>query len=115
MERPKIKAAKRPEDVIRDKIRAKLYTYGWQVLVTHGNAYQSGFPDLYAMHPKYGTRWIEVKNPSGYAFTQAQLDTFPLFQACGVGIWILTSDDDSEIDKLFKPPNWVMFLSIMKA
>lgn len=115
MEPPKIRSRKRPEDLIRDNIKKKLQSYGWHVIITHGNAYQSGFPDLWCMHPKYGTRWVEVKNPNGYAFTQAQMETFPLFQACSVGIWILTSDDDSEIDKLFKPYNWIQFLSVMKA
>lgn len=91
-----------------------MQSYGWTVLVTHGSAYQSGFPDLYCMHPKYGSRWVEVKNPTAYQFTAAQLQTFPMFQACGVGIWVLTAATDIEIDKIFKPPNWVMFLSIMK-
>lgn len=80
----------------------------------HGNEYQNGIPDLYAMHAKYGTRWIETKNPDAYQFTAAQLEKFPLFSACKVGIWILTSDDDKELDKLFGPANWWSFLSVFK-
>lgn len=84
--------------------------YEWLVFRTHGNAYQSGFPDLYCMHPKYGARWVEIKNPKSYSFTAAQLKTFPQFQSCGVGVWVLTSEDDSEIKKLQGPANWHVYL-----
>jgi hypothetical protein len=77
--------------------------------------YQSGFPDLYCAHRRYGTRWIEVKIADHYAFTPAQLDTFPDMSAKGVGIWILTAATEEQYQLLFKPANWHMFLSIMKA
>lgn len=109
-----IKPNRRPEDKIKDAICLKMRSYGWHVIVTHGNAYQSGLPDLYCMHAKYGYRWIEVKNPQGYAFTSAQQEHFPLFQSCGIGIWILTGAEDSDIDKLFQPPNWFSYLPILK-
>lgn len=110
MEPAKIKSNKKPENIIRDAIRTKLMSYGWHVFVTHGNAYQSGFPDLYAIHKKYGYRWIEVKQPVKYQFTVAQRQNFPLFSSCSIGIWILTSADDYEIDKLFKPANWWQYI-----
>lgn len=87
---------------------------GWHVEVTHGNLYQFGFPDLYAMHRMYGTRWIEVKNPGKYQFTEAQLKTFPMWNAHGVGIWILTAATEEEYQKLFKSYNWIYFLQVMK-
>ena len=76
--------------------------------------FTSGWPDLYAGHLRYGSRWIEVKMPNDYSFTAAQLDDFPKFAAAGIGIWIMRYATDSEYSKLFKPPNWHMHLTIMK-
>lgn len=114
MKKPKIQQREHPEKDIRDGIVRELQKFGWHVFVTHGNEYQHGFPDLYAMHAKYGTRWIEVKNAKAYSFTPAQLERFPLFAACKVGIWILTGYDKSDLDKLFLPANWWAYLGVMK-
>lgn len=86
----------------------------WYCRPTHGSMYQSGFPDVFACHTRYGSRWIEVKVLPKYCFTPAQLDVFPEFSAKGVGIWILTGDTETEYNKLFKPSNWHMFLNIMR-
>jgi hypothetical protein len=106
----------RPEDKIRDRVKAYLQSQGWFVKVTHGNAYQDGFPDLFACHRKYGQRWIEIKLPNmrGSKFTAAQLEDFPQFVANGSGVWILTDDTEFEYNKLFKPPNWYQYLGVMK-
>lgn len=103
-----------PERKIQDRIKNRLTLLGWYVMETHGNMYQCGFPDLYAMHNKYGSRWIEVKNPGAYAFTPAQIECFPKMTAFGVGVWILVDDSDHEISKLMKPANWHHYLSILK-
>ena len=76
--------------------------------------FQQGFPDLYAYHSRFGTRWIEVKNPAKYAFTPAQMDTFPDFARHGVGVWVLIAATDTEYQKLFRPANWHTYLGIMK-
>jgi hypothetical protein len=81
---------------------------------THGNMYQSGFPDLYCCHARYGARWVEVKMSTGYAFTPAQLEMFPQISGKNIGIWVLTAATEEQYSLLFKPPNWHMFLSIMK-
>ena len=81
---------------------------------THGNMYQSGFPDLFACHKRYGSRWIEVKNPLKYKFTPAQLQDFPMFAAHGVGVYVLTAATQLEYDKLFLPANWHTYLGIYK-
>ena len=104
-----------PEAMIQDKLMKKLKSFDWLVIATYGNEYQMGFPDLYCAHLKYATRWIEVKNPTAYSFTKAQMEVFPALSSKGVGIWILTSDSDEEIRKLFKPANWYQYLSIMKG
>ena len=69
--------------------------------------FQHGIPDLFAAHRKYGQKWIEVKNPLKFSFTDRQQENFPLMEAAGVGIWILFSDSDEELGKLFKPANWL--------
>lgn len=116
MRKKKIEGRKRPEDTIRDAIKDKLTLLGWYVKQTHGNMYSEGWPDLFACHSSYGQRWIEVKLPNmkGSKFTPAQVRDFPKFCANGSGVWILTGTSDSEIDKLFKPPNWWQYTSIMK-
>lgn len=97
------------ENQMRDALKAKLEARGWYVKITHGNAFQSGLPDLYATHSKYGIRWIECKLPEG-RFTSAQLDTIPKMSAHGSGVWVLVDATDAEIEKLFGPENWFFFL-----
>lgn len=98
---------------IQEEIESKLRSLKWFVKSTHGNIYQYGFPDMYLAHVKYGTRWLEIKNPAGYHFTPAQIITFREMAGAGVGIWIATSVLEVP-DLLFKPPNWHMFLEIMR-
>lgn len=102
-------ASRGPERDIQEALKRELEKEGWYVKETHGNIYQYGFPDLYATHKKWGARWIEVKNPAGYCFTPAQQQTFPMFNAHGVGVWVLTSV--AELGKLFLEQNWYQYLS----
>ncbi len=83
---------------------------GWFVKETHGNLYQSGLPDLYCVHPVHKQRWVEVKNPEQYSFTNAQLRDFPVISKC-VGVWIMVAATEEEYLKLWKPPNWHKYLS----
>ena len=101
---------RQPEAIIQEEIINLLTVKGWYVRNTHGNIYQMGLPDLYACHKRYGTRWVEVKCPTGYKFTPAQMDVFPRFTAEGVGIWILTGATEHQYKKLFQPANWWTFL-----
>lgn len=105
---------KGPEEKILQAITEFLKLRDWFVKRTHGNMYQSGFPDLYCTHKSYGPRWVEVKNPLKYSFTPAQRETFPLLAANGTQIWILTAATEEEYQKLFKRGNWWHFLEIMK-
>lgn len=106
------------KDPLEAQIQAEIERYlkirDWLVKSTHGNMYQSGFPDLFTAHTRYGTRWIEVKRPKGYRFTPAQLRDFSLFSAQGVGIYILTAATEEEYKKLFRPANWQWYLSELK-
>lgn len=99
-----------PEKIIREAIIKRLRYEGWFVTILHGNAYQMGLPDLYATHSLYGGRWIEVKNPVKYQFTQAQLQTFPKLVANGTNVYVLTGASDDQIACLFKLSNWHTFL-----
>ena len=110
MEPVKVRPKKGPEAIIQTAICKKLRQMGWVVMETHGNLYSFGLPDVYATHFDVGGRWIEVKNPLKYSFTPAQLKFFPMLSANGTPIWILTSDEDEEIKKLFRPQNWHHYL-----
>lgn len=97
-----------PETKVRDDIRNMLQGRGWGVWITHGNKYQSGFPDLYVAHLKHGTRWIDAKVEGRYGFTKAQKRMWPLWHyEYKIGIWILTGNGQDQYDRLFQPPNWL--------
>lgn len=102
-----------PEAEIQEAILKYLRHREWYCKETHGNMFQSGFPDLYCTHRLYGIRWIEVKNPLAYSFTNAQMSDFPMLSANGTGVWILTAATESEYLKLWGPQNWYMYLLLL--
>jgi hypothetical protein len=95
-----------PEWFIQQDLITFLRVRGWLVEHTHGSQYQTGFPDLYCFHPKWGQRWIDCKRPVGCSFTRAQKIKWPEWESFGVQIWILTAATQTEYDKLFALPNW---------
>lgn len=98
-----------PEAIIQDAIVKYLRAREWLVKETIGNMFQSGFPDVYAVHSKYGQRWIEVKNPTSYKFTPAQMEFFPKLIAHGAGVWVLMAATDEEYKKLWLPCNFAEY------
>jgi hypothetical protein len=94
------------EKRIQDDLKKYLAARGWLVERMIGNAWQIGIPDLFVHHPKWGSRWIDVKCPDHRTFTRAQKQKWPQWERFGLGIWILTAADQSAYDKLFQPPNW---------
>lgn len=100
------KPAHGPEWYIQDELKTFLRARQWHVEQTHGNLFQTGFPDLFVAHRKWGTRWIDCKNPASYKFTGAQREKWPVWEAFGIGIWIIIAASQEEYDKLFGPPNW---------
>ncbi len=106
MKRPKIRSAHGPEYGIQKEICSFLRARGWWVERLIGNALQMGLPDLIVGHPKWGVRFVEVKNHDEYNFTRAQKHKFPILDRYGFGIWILTAGTEAEYEKLFAPPNW---------
>lgn len=101
-----------PEHYIQRDIITFLREREWFVRSTHGNAYQSGFPDLFAAKRRYGMRWIECK-AENFKFTDAQLETFPKFSQNDVGIWVMQSE--REYETLFKAPNWATYLPVARV
>jgi len=101
-----INHAIRPEAKIQKEIRAFLELRGWYVRVLHGNIFQTGMPDLFICRRSLGWRFVEVKQPVKYIFTESQCDSFPKFAANDVGIWILTAAIEQQYNLLFKPANW---------
>ncbi len=110
----KIRKKGNPEQKIQKSIINLLERKGWFVLKTHGNMYQSGLPDLFAIHWGYGHRWIEVKNPKSFHFTSAQKQIFPQLVENGSGVWVLVAGTEDEYSKLFKDCNWFMYLQELK-
>jgi hypothetical protein len=107
-------AKRQPEAIIQKEIMNYLRLREWLVINIHGSIYSMGLPDLYACHSRYGSRFIEVKNPKYYSFTAAQLEIFPQLMSKGVGVWVLVAATEEEYKKLFKPANWHHYLDIMK-
>ena len=101
------KPAHGPEWYIQRDVIRFLTARGWNVEHTHGNLYQTGFPDLYVAHKKWGTRWIDCKQPKRYSFTRDQKRKWPVWEAYGIGIWILTAATQEEYDKLLGRPTGV--------
>jgi hypothetical protein len=99
-----------PEWHIQQAIIKKLRSLGWHVVVTHGNMFQQGLPDLFCCHKMYGIRLVEVKNPLSYRFTPAQVHQFPLLYANGCQVHVLV-----EIAKLFKPSNYHHYMRNFRA
>jgi hypothetical protein len=100
----------RPEDLIVTQLKSFLKTRDWLVKKTHGNEYQSGFPDLFCYHKRYGLRWIEVKVSKTGHLQGSQIEFFRELAAVGCGVWILTAANDAQYQLLFKEPNWIWFL-----
>lgn len=96
---------------IRTKIIKALTLRGWYCKITHGNAKMSGIPDIFTCHRRFGQRWLEVKKPKGSRLTDPQYNVFHLLGTKNIGIWILTSDTDYEINKLQGPMNWYNYIT----
>jgi hypothetical protein len=109
------KKTREDEWAIRRDVKEMLEQRGWLVEITHGNAFQSGLPDLFCFHRKWGERWIDLKRPKGYSLTRAQRRKWPIWEEAGLGVWILTDATQAAYDLLFAPPNWRCYAGRRKA
>ena len=96
-----------PEKKIQDAIILFLRARHWFVKPLHGGMFQSGMPDLFCSHKRYGIKLIEVKLPymRGSRFTKDQLLYFPQLVQNGCPIWILTDACTQQYNLLFDKPD----------
>jgi hypothetical protein len=94
------RASSGPERELQERIKEKLRADEWHCVDLHGNTFSHGFPDLYACHRTWGSRWIEVKIEP--RFTPSQKRVFREMTEHGVPIWVLRSDD---VKVLFRRAN----------
>lgn len=97
------------ESVCQRRVKAALAKHGWHIEVLSCNAFQKGIPDLYAFKADPGGehhRWIDVKRPKGSTLTKHQCQKWPVWEAIGLGVWILTGSEANPEDILFGPPNF---------
>lgn len=90
---------------VYEPLRRKLQYEGWFVQKIHGNEFQSGLPDVYAYHRKYGQRWIELKTKTG-RLSQRQITKFAEMNRHGLKVWLLRGPE--EYDLLFSEPKWML-------
>ena len=102
----KLMSQDKPELQIQEELIEFLKAHQWHVEPISADAFQNGLPDLFCAHKDLGTRWVEVKRPTGYTFTLRQRQRWPVWDEFGIRIWILTAATQEEYDKLFGPPNW---------
>jgi len=101
------------ESTIQRRVKAELIAAGWHVEVLSCNAYQKGIPDLYAFQKFYSEtgdgevhRWIDVKRPKGGTLTKHQVQKWSAWEKIGLGVWILTGQEEDFELVLSSPPNW---------
>lgn len=95
-----------PEYFIQKDLMVFLRERDWLVERMIGNAFQRGIPDLYCFRRDFGERWIDVKAPGKYSFTDQQKKKWPVWDSFGRGIYIITAATQDQYDLLFGPPNW---------
>ena len=88
---------KRSEKQIEAGIALDLRRLGWHVTKTSQHArpqgMTAGIPDLYAMHPRHGGIWIEVKTPKG-RLRDSQKAWHADAERCGVPVVVARSTAD---------------------
>lgn len=107
MKRPVFRTS--PEKQIENAVRLFLSDRGWLVEKTHSTAYSSGWPDLYLFHREHGHRWVDIKVPARNQLTKAQCQKWPVWEAAGIDVHIITGATETEYAKLFRPANWREF------
>lgn len=85
---------------------------GWYVKKIHGSKYQSGLPDVYAHHLKFGGLWIELKHDKN-KLEDSQVHEFALMSKHGARIFVIR-DVKEYPEVLYHAPNWGTYGSSQK-
>lgn len=102
------KTKQKQETLKGQELVAFMRERGWSIKKTHGNMYQSGWPDYYAYHRDYGQRWIELKTELG-KLEDSQVFQFKDMMNKNVGVWIIRGKEDYNL--LFKEANFNHYLT----
>ena len=94
---------KSPEGDLSKLLMHKMRCDGWWCKKLHGSIYQSGLPDIVAIHPNYGTRWIETKSATGVLSPEQMLE-FSKMHKAGARIALINKIEDYP-ECLLGPPN----------
>ena len=90
------------------RLRLYMRSRGWYTKKLHGGKYQSGLPDLLAIHPIHGIKWIETKAP-GEKLRSSQRKEFIIMEKFGQKIFVL--EDEKDYLKLFMArSNWMEYV-----
>jgi len=101
---PKRTVKNGPEQLGLQRLRKYMESNGWLVKKLHGGQFQSGFPDLYCVHPKHGHRWIEMKAPKG-KLRESQCKFFFELEQYGDQVYVL--ENETNYSRLFNlKGNW---------
>lgn len=88
----------------QQQVRDLLRLNGWRTYHTHDSRRSdAGFPDVLALHPASGDRFVaELKTEKGKA-TPAQSEWLAWFEACGIDAYLWKpSDVDRVIEQVSK-------------
>lgn len=123
------KGGQQNEAKLQKMFIAFLIERGWWIKATHGSVEQSGVPDLFITHPKYGYRWVDMKVRGRYRITAAQYQDWPQFCRYGSGVWIVSlpktlvgsrnhklckEEMEREYKQLWEPFNWHTYIPTTK-
>ena len=86
---------------------------GWYVKKTHGSKYQSGLPDVYCSHMRFGVLWIETKVRNN-RLEDSQILEFTLMSKAGSRIFVIRHLHEYP-DVLHRSPNWGTYGSSIKS
>lgn len=97
------KPKQQKEAIAAHKLISLMRVKGWLVMKLGAGKYVSGWPDYYAVHPRWGCKWFETK-AKGSKLRSTQRERFARMTKYGDKIWVLEGAETYM--KLFQDPNW---------
>lgn len=105
-----------PEAKGAKRLRIYMEARDWWFKKLSGSIYQSGMPDLLALHMIHGLRWIETKVEGGY-LRDSQVHICATFAKYGQQVYVLRDERDYpllfRVDEFGKPKdNWKQYVHV---